>query len=342
MHKPSAIRVAAAYLKQAGPLTSPANLRHQAVFTMGAMASGKSYQINRWLKYMPGAGPEGLVGDQDYDDPRWKQLLSEQERSLSNLKFEAVRDSLLSQGIQLEITDTGSARIPFALSAYDHHNKRSLIPRSEWADRLPPAIYKQVEGLEHVVFSTPKYELPSYWRQIAPDEYKRELAGFMEKDPGYVHSMSMEMSQAYFEAALLSGDPVIVDGTGQTLSLISAKIQTAKDAGYRVSLIWIKVPLVVNLIRNAVRDRSTPSLLICEQYGKIAKNFMVLKNMVDKYKVIDNRNDPVDVAKYLKHSDMINKLVASDTGGRFPDLYSLVQHYAPQDLADWGKLIQLR
>jgi len=112
------------------------------------------------------------------------------------------------------------------LYTYDQSGKQSLVPPDQWGTRLPPAIYKEVAGLEKLVFSTPKYELPSYWRQVNPDIYKEEIAGYLEKEPGYVHEMSSDMSKAYFEAAVETGDPLFVDGTGANYRKMAMKLKS--------------------------------------------------------------------------------------------------------------------
>ena len=255
--------------KIAGPLTNPKHLRYQAVFLMGPAGSGKSYVVNgKYLNYMPGASASG-VRDPAKLEEMLKREVSEQERSLSNLAFEGSVTKLKGMGYEIALTDATKSRIPFRLYEYPEEGPQILIPRDQWKDRLEPSVYKEVQKMEDVIFGAPVHELPSYWRQVNPDIYKEELPGFRSEKPGYVHEMSSEMSKAYFWATLESGDPVVVDGTGSKLGKMLRQIGAAKDAGYRVSLLYVYVPLTVSLLRNATRTRRVKPSEVLDQWRNV-------------------------------------------------------------------------
>jgi len=330
----TAARVALRYGKS---LEDVSKLRWQAVFMMGAGGSGKGFVGRKWMKYLPGGTPKK-------DDPwEWSQELAdrkvdEQERSLSNISFEKAREALRAKGIRLEPVPGGKGKIPFRLYTYDDKGREHLVPEEEWKERLPGEIYQQVEGLKDVVFAAPIHEIPSFWRQVDPDLYKKELAGYMEKEPGYVHEMSSEMAKAYFESILETGDPLFVDGTGADLKKMASKMNQAKVAGYRVSLIFVSVPLTVNQIRNATRARVVGPNVITKQWRIIRDNFADLRSVADKAKVIINRNDRADRAAYKAHGSQIEALIRKTTS--YDSLYDLVKANASSELTDWGKLLQ--
>lgn len=326
-------KVAAKYWfkKYAGPLRDIKHLRNQAVFMMGAGGSGKSYVAQKWLKYAPGGGETGLSKEQY--KAQEGGALSEKERSLSNLSFEKAVQRLSDKGFVIELNDK-NAKIPFKLYNYDAEAKEQEIPPDEWKQRLPPAIFDEVEGLEEVIFSAPIHELPSYWRQINPDVYKEELKGYLEDEPGYVHEMSSVMNKAYFQAAIESGDPILVDGVGTNLSKMKNWIELAQSYGYRTSLVWVSVPLTINQIRNANRKRKVDPNTVTYQYAQIAKNFQKLKSISDKSKKVDNRNDSADMKVWKDNHSEINEFIARKTG--YPNLFEYIKKVAPGELSDYG------
>lgn len=320
---------------QAAPLEDVSKLRFQAVFLMGAGGSGKGFVGRKWMKYMPGAPSTGFEGDTE----TLKNEMADQERSLSNLSFEESVKALKSKGFDIELTKGAqAAKIPFQVYDYDQTGAEQLIPESEWQDKLPPDVYRQVQGLKEVIFSTPVHEIPSYWRQVNPDIYKKELAGYLDDKPGYVHEMSSEMAKAYFQAILKTGDPLFVDGTGSNPKKMTDQMKAAKAAGYNVSLVYVIVPLTVNQIRNATRPRNVNPSIVTKQWKAIQDSFSQVKGVADKSKVIINRNDPKDIATYKKDAEKINHFVATKT--RYNSLYDLIAVEAPQELSDWGQLLQ--
>lgn len=323
--------------KFAGPLTDVSKLRFQAVFMMGAGGSGKGYVGQRWMKYMPGAPPEGV--QLKHFEEKAEEQVSEMERGLTNLDFEkAVQNIKDRYGLKIELVDAEKASIPFRLYSYDDRGRETEVKPEEWAAKLPPAVYQEVQGLTDIVFGTPVHEIPSYWRQVNPDLYKEELAGYLADQPGWVHEMSSEMSKAYFEAAVQTGDPVFVDTTGNNAGKMKAWMETAKKNGYRVALVFVFVPLTVNQIRNATRPRKVKPAVVTSQWKRITQNYKPLASVADHAQVVVNRNDSADIAKWKKHGPEIDAFVRAD--GQYDSLYELISKEAPKELSDWGRVIQ--
>jgi hypothetical protein len=175
---------------------------------------------------------------------------------------------------------------------------------------------------------------------VNPDLYKEELAGYVEKQPGLVHEMSSEMSKAYFEGILGTGDPLMVDGTGANIRKMAAWIQRAQEAGYKVSLVYVYVPLTISMIRNATRERNVAIPSLIEQFFAISKNYAKLRTMVEKAHFIDNRNDPSDIKRYQEEAGKINSFVNDSSGGKYQNLFELIQDVAPNELKDYGWLLK--
>lgn len=322
--------------KFAGPLTDVSHLRNQAVFMMGAGGSGKSFVAQRWLKYMPGGGSSGLSKEQfKVQEPG---ALDENSRGLTNLSFERAVKVLSDKGFLIELNDgNDQAQIPFKLHTYDNEGREQEVDPKDWKDQLPPAVFKQVKGLEEVIFGSPIHELPSYWRQVNPDVYKEELKGYLESEPGYVHEMSSAMNKAYFQAAVESGDPMLVDGTGTNLNKMKDWITIATDYGYKTSLVWVYVPLTINQIRNATRKRKVDPNTVTHQFRKIADNFEKLKSVAKKAKKVDNRNDSSDFKKWDAEHAEVNNFISRKTS--YPNLYEYIKAVAPEELTEYGAVL---
>ena len=324
-------RVANKYMMRrfAGPLRDVSHLRYQAVFMMGAGGSGKGYAGYKWMKYLPGEGSGGAT--RKVLEEREKEQLSEEERSLSNLHFEKAMANIERAGVKVELIEGGNLRFPFRLYTDD-----GLLDPSDWKDELPPEVFREVEGLKDVVFSAPKHEIPSYWRQVNPDLYKEELAGFIKEKPGYVHQMSSEMAKSYFWTVLETGDPLFVDGTGRDAAKMISMMKAAKKKGYRVTLVLVIVPLTVNLIRNATRPRKVEATKIVEMWWQIKTNFPQIKGIADRFKVIDNRNDSRDVKIYHEFQDQIDNQVRK-TYPSYNGLEEVVRREIPGEYREWAK-----
>jgi predicted kinase len=326
-------------LFMAAPLEDVSKLRWQAVFLIGAGGSGKGFVGRKWMKYMPGAPSKGI----DFDDPKYKGLLqkelTEAERGQTNLDFNKAVSNLKAQGIEVKPVEGGRAgQIPFKVYDYDEKGSEREIPEKDWANMLPPAVYRQVVGLKNVVFKAPVNELPSFWRQVNPDLYKEELAGYLEEQPGYVHEMSSAMAKSYFEAALETGDPLFVDGTGSNLGKMANQIAKAKAAGYKTSLVFVSVPLTVNQIRNATRSRNVKADIVVTQWKKIRNNFVELRSVADKAKVVINRNDSADIANYQRNQAKVEAHVRKTS--KYDSLYDLIKAESPSELSEWGPLLK--
>lgn len=315
-------------VKIAGPLSNPSHLRYQAIFMMGTAGSGKTFVAeNKYLKYMPGGGADGVT-ERKRLEKMLERRLPDAERSLSNISFEKSVQSLKRKGIEIELVDPTRARIPFRLYTYGERGQVEL-QRRDWESELPADIYREVKGLEDVIFSSPIGEVPSYWRQVNPDVFKEELAGYDEDNPGFVHQMSSEMTTAYLEASLETGDPVLVDGTGRNMEKMQKQLELAKDYGYNTSLIWVYVPLPIALLRNATRDRNVAPDTVTQMAPKIRGNYARLSSLADQAHVIDNQAIKYDQSLWEKHGPKVDAFHLKNTGLNF---YNYVKEVSPREL----------
>jgi hypothetical protein len=80
----------------------------------------------------------------------------------------------------------------------------------------------------------------------------------------------------------------VYDGTGWDPKPILDRAHDAREAGYRIFLVYVFVPLEISLFRNRNRDRFVPEEVLMEKAPKVDHAFGVLRQQVDKYKVILN------------------------------------------------------
>lgn len=302
--------------RNAGPLTDASKLRYQAVFLMGSGGSGKGFVVNnKYMKYFPGAGGGGAR----------PKSLTEKERSLTDLDFTSTVQALQGQfedlGLRLSLQDPSRLKLPFVITDIRRLQKGlpEIVPRNEWDTVLPPSVLSKLEHEESVIFSAPVHEVPSFWREVNPDLYKEEIEGYDARNPEYVHEMSSVMSKAYFQAILESGDPMIVDGTGANLSKMKAQMALAKSKGYRVSLVYVFVPLSVSLLRNAVRPRNVTPSVVVQQWRAVFKNYPKLRQLADASHLIDNTNYTADKARWRKEHDKVDAFMEKSTGLSFTE-----------------------
>lgn len=330
------------WIRLAGPLKDVSHLRHQAVFFMGPAGSGKSFVAEgKYLKHMPGGDPEGFK-KVDERNEAFKRELDEAQRSLSNVKFERAVKNLRNRNFDIELVDPRRAKIPFRLYDYSEDSRGKLIPRKEWEttlNKIDRKLYREVKGLENVIFKAPVHELPSYWRQVNPDVYKEELAGYRAEKPGLVHEMSSKMEKAYFQAALDTGDPVIVDGTGSNLDKMKSRFNDAKKAGYNISLVYVAVPLFISLMRNATRSRKVDPNIVLQQWHEVSSNFMKLRSKADKSAIVVNTSREYDIDTYVGHIDSVNDFMMENTEKNLT-LYEFLKQNAPDEAKKMDSLVE--
>jgi predicted kinase len=319
-------------IKTAGELTSPSKLRHQAIFMVGTGGSGKSFVANKkYLKYLPKG-----VSD--------RQTASEEERNLSQINFSKIEEALKKLGVT--VSESSKASIPFVLT----NEYGVVIPRELWESRLPPATFEKVKKLENIVFSSPKHEVPSFFRQVNPDVYKEELEGYDENRPELVHEMSSTMSKAYFESVLDTGDPFIVDGTGVNFNKTALWMKRALESGYRITFLYVRVPLVISLIRNSLRARKVNPKVLLNQFREleinIPKYVQFLKSFPKKktkISIVDTSN-PNDVKNFMGNCKQINSFFAETTD--YSSLSEFLKGELPEALnasingVKWGKILE--
>lgn len=120
------------------------------------------------------------------------------------------------------------------------------------------------------------------------DVIKTTLPGYDPLHPDRVHEQSAIIAMREFYSNLGAGQDFAFDGTGKNVEKYVNLIAAAKNAGFRVRIVWVRAPLTVCLTRNAARARKVPAEAIIEAYNAVEVAQGILKHYVDEHVVVDN------------------------------------------------------
>lgn len=127
---------------------------------------------------------------------------------------------------------------------------------------------------------------------------------------GDSHAESSYLSERLHRAALERGHDVVFDGTGNgNIETMRARVQAAKDLGYRVEANYLFAEPTTGIERAAERakrsSRAVPEAVIRAIYTKIPPIFEALKDegIFDTLRLFDNNGGMGDPARLIAESD---------------------------------------
>ena len=120
------------------------------------------------------------------------------------------------------------------------------------------------------------------------DSIKAALPNYDPKNPHLVHAQSAEELRRRFYAAVENGTEFVYDGTGSTAERYVNYIQTARDAGYHVTLCYVRCELEVALHRNSQRARTVPTDVVVDKHELIATSFNIVAPFAHEVITVDN------------------------------------------------------
>ena len=123
---------------------------------------------------------------------------------------------------------------------------------------------------------------------VDSDAIKVNLPGYDPANPQTVHAESVVLAMREFYANLAAGKDFFFDGTGKNVEKYVSLISSAKAAGFKTRMFYVKADLEVCLARNASRKRVVPVDVIYETYQALESAQSVLKNCVDFYEQVNN------------------------------------------------------
>ena len=133
-----------------------------------------------------------------------------------------------------------------------------------------------------------RYLQHSGFVDIDPDEIKKQHPEYNPEHPYAVHEWSKEISEKMLRDTLKTGDPFVLDGTGTSPENMAIRIKLARDAGYRIFLVYVYTPVEISLWRNRNRKRFVDEVVIMQKAGEISQSFAYLKSLADKFKLVIN------------------------------------------------------
>eukprot|EP00930_Biecheleria_cincta_P098741 TRINITY_DN90394_c0_g1_i1.p1 TRINITY_DN90394_c0_g1~~TRINITY_DN90394_c0_g1_i1.p1 ORF type:complete len:510 (-),score=76.37 TRINITY_DN90394_c0_g1_i1:112-1641(-) len=133
---------------------------------------------------------------------------------------------------------------------------------------------------------------------VEPDQlkrfHKRYSDSMDEETDTEVHRWSVRRAVDAFEDALQDRrrKDIIFDSSGSNSSWLADRVETAREAGYRVELLWVDVPLEIALLRN--RDRASshgqwcPENIIMDKAKLMRRSFEELRPLADSAERLEN------------------------------------------------------
>ena len=127
------------------------------------------------------------------------------------------------------------------------------------------------------------------YERIDPDQLKLEHPDYDPKHPEATHAWSMKQAEGRFNEALACATGYwVVDGTGVNAERMIRRIVQAQAAGFKTTLLYVRVTLNTAIARNAARERAVSEEIIKGKALDIATSFELVSARVDEVIVIDN------------------------------------------------------
>jgi len=131
---------------------------------------------------------------------------------------------------------------------------------------------------------------------IAPDLLKRPGTGEHDLDE---HRRSVRASVDKFNDTLDTKKSLVLDSTGSNQAWLRDRVEEAKEAGYKVHVCYVDVPVEVALYRNrnraATGGRWTPEHVILDKARVLPKSFAYIREHVDEAIHVRNYNDGIEL-----------------------------------------------
>ena len=121
------------------------------------------------------------------------------------------------------------------------------------------------------------------------DSVKEGHPAYDPANPAALHGWSKAVGKEMFNAALESGAGAwVYDTTGTNATRMTAEMTAAKNAGFKVELVFVTVPLHVSVERNLTRDRVVPLPVLLEKAALVNQVFETIEVHADTVTVVPN------------------------------------------------------
>lgn len=121
------------------------------------------------------------------------------------------------------------------------------------------------------------------------DTVKESHPEYDPSNPATLHSWSKTVVREMMNKVLESGvGQIVYDTTGTNAVRMAREMAEAREAGFKVTLVLVSVPLTVSLERNLSRPRVVPMGVLIEKADIINRVFEDIKTHADEVQIIDN------------------------------------------------------
>ena len=120
------------------------------------------------------------------------------------------------------------------------------------------------------------------------DEIKKLHPDYDPKNPGLVHAWSQAEARRLQFRYMSENVSFVIDGTGTNIERYLGWFSEARELGYEVVVIYVKVKLETSLKRNAKRERVVPVDIIMQKAGIIDEAMDLLGSVADEFIVVNN------------------------------------------------------
>jgi len=120
------------------------------------------------------------------------------------------------------------------------------------------------------------------------DKIKETLPGYNPLNPAIVHQESKRLLEVEFKRAIQRDRSFILDGTGTNTDKLLYRIDKAKEQGFYIVLIYIKVNLETALRRNKTRERRVSEEIIREKHKLIEYSYRAILPFVNEGRLVNN------------------------------------------------------
>lgn len=127
---------------------------------------------------------------------------------------------------------------------------------------------------------------------IDPDAIKESHPDYNPERACDVHEWSMEEAEKRFQSAIATKDANFVfDGTGTNAETMVRRMNLARNAGFSITLFYVKCTMQTSIRREKLRARRVPQHVIREKARSISTSFALISPYADTVTVVDNDVD---------------------------------------------------
>lgn len=122
-----------------------------------------------------------------------------------------------------------------------------------------------------------------------PDAVKESHADYDPANPHALHAWSQDVVEQQWQGALAASEGLwVMDGTGTNAEKMVRRISEAREAGYRVELVYVRCTLETSLKRNAARARVVPPAVVKAKALDISTAYEIVAPYADAVTVVEN------------------------------------------------------